>query len=698
MSGLEALLGTSTAWTGFRGGSRTLENRFALLRERVELLNLEPDCVHLAAEIAALEPDLNEEDRIALVLLILASLAAIREGSTRLPLSAADGGRTLEKFLTALCPGSDAGPSPAESRERIEALLRARSAGRVIGSSDEEYKPLLQLSAFLYHQRGDFTESRLAKRLADFLRATPDRLEGDQEAALREVLESENFLRGRAFRFTEDQKSAVRAAIGSCMTIITGGPGTGKTSIVVAILRVLIRLGVDPESIALAAPTGKAADRMGESVRAGLEGGPDRRQEGEAFSALQPRTLHRLLGYLPRSDSFLHHPNNPLEQSFVLVDEGSMVDLELMDRLVAALRPGTRLVLLGDANQLPSVSAGAVFRDLLPEAWSGEGVFVSRSSFACVRLAHNFRMEAGHPQGRAILSLSEAINRGDVDFSASKDGEALVAHRECPQDLAWSKVEHLDEDRQTLAGFLDEWEARHAGEDPEIRSLSAKVYRCRSGEFDPEARRDLDTLFERLGRARILCVTRVFRTGSRKINQRMHARAALRARKDPDVSPFLPGEPIMMLHNDYALSLWNGDQGVLLRVGEDGSDDLRAVFRRGGGYGAFHLEALRGNIELSYAMTVHKAQGSEFDEVALILPEQDIPLLSREILYTALTRSRKSVLVIGGREMFAKGIARKIERSSGLSEKLRALLERPIPPTPARSASRRPRRTSGSGS
>ena len=253
------------------------------------------------------------------------------------------------------------------------------------------------------------------------------------------------------------------------ITIVSGGPGTGKTTIVLSILRVLRRLGVACEEIALAAPTGKAANRMGEAIQAGREGIADPSPEDlDLVHLAEPRTLHRLLGYSPGSGRFLHHENNRLAERVVIVDEGSMIDLAMMERLVRSLRDDSRFILLGDAHQLPSVEAGAVLRDLLGEGEGGDGRNSPLGPRA-VPLIHSYRMRRDDEDGRNIFTVAQAIDAGHTPtFAPSRTSENVIIERSKVSDVEFHGVEFLSslDGSSVLDEFLDHWH------DKKLRSLS----------------------------------------------------------------------------------------------------------------------------------------------------------------------------------------------------------------------------------
>lgn len=584
----------------------------------------------------------SPEDRRLALFLGAALLVAERKGSTRLSLEPS----ALEKALVEV-------GVPEGERRAVEAFLEGENP--LVG----EGRPLVVEGGALYSRRNLQLEAGVAERLAQRLgRGAP---QGDPEVEKAIASLALHPAKTGAFDLllNEEQQEAVRRAARLPLTVVSGGPGTGKTQIVVSILRVLARLGVAPEAIALAAPTGKAAHRLRESIQKTLDSldppAPEDRPllEGE----LEPKTLHRLLGYRPSARRFRHHEENPLEEEVVIVDEASMIDLGLMDRLLRALRPDARLILLGDADQLPSVGAGAVFRDLVP---LGASSVEDPRRGASIRLLQSYRMDPKDPAGRAILLAAQGIRQGE-----SGAAEAIVA-RKSAGDLLFEGVEGVP--AEELLTFCERWYRERLASWEEYGRLIRRAWQAEEGRFEEEE--SLRLLFAHYERSRILCLTRVLETGSDAVNARLH-RIHVEAIGGEPGARVAPGEPLMMQRNDYARGLYNGDQGIALWVRERvyGRASLRAVFPVGEGYRSFPLDLASG-FETSWAMTVHKSQGSEFDAAALILPAAEIPLLTREALYTALTRARHSVVVVGDPSIFARGIARPLERETGLVERL----------------------------
>ncbi len=645
------------------------------LEANVAELNLGSESVHLAAELAAFEPALEADERIALIALVLVSLAASQEGSTRFPVVGPISATPMRRMLGTLC-GDGFDPDASEKiYKSIEALLHSNRASAVIGREDDDYKPLLFLTPYIFHQRILRSESQLTNRLtAMLIDGVNSRLDTNElNSALDGVFSRPVIVEGRPIAMSAEQRHAVAAAARAGLTVISGGPGTGKTSIVVSIMRLMVRLGIDPAHILLAAPTGKAAYRMGECIRESLS----RIEKGDDIDRAlleahpEPATIHRHLGYSIDSGRFRHHHNNPLSAKVVIVDEGSMLDLTLMERLTDAIQPGARLILLGDADQLPSVAAGSVFRDLVPRVGDGSGILGTVS----VRLEENHRMKKEDAAGGAILRAAQAIKEGRSDLIGSK--QPIFERRSSADEITFSGAEFMSANARELRPFLERWYDERVRSGAEIAELLAHEYIERDGGFDDADCDRLRRLFVHAGKSRILCVTRVLDTGVEVINAHLHARAAENAAVAARLAPFVVGEPLLVLRNDYERGLFNGDQGLRLWVRPGDARQIpMAVFPRAGNFVAFRFEALREFVELAYAMTVHKAQGSEFDSTAIVLPEKPIAILTRELIYTAISRSKRSTVVLGAESTFRSAIDNPVERFSGLADRIKKTLDR----------------------
>jgi exodeoxyribonuclease V alpha subunit len=489
-----------------------------------------------------------------------------------------------------------------------------------IGDDDDGSRPLRLLGSRLYLDRYWREERQVAADLlADSAPTAVD------EAVLQSGVE-------RLFAGRDDagQRRAASCALIRRLSVIAGGPGTGKTTTVARITALLheqaAAAGRPAPLIALTAPTGKAAARMQELVHeeaSRLNVAPEIRAE---LLELRARTIHRLLGTRPGSHTqFRHGRLNALPHDVVIVDETSMVSLWLMARLLEAARPDARVVLVGDPGQLTAIEAGAVLRDIVgPASGTGFG-----AGIVVLERVHRF--------GEGIAAVAEAIRRGD--------GDAVL------------------EALRTGAGSGVEWIEADAALDPgAVAPIRAVATTAGSEVVEAAVAGDVDAALRALGSFRLLCAHR----------RGPHGVATWTGEVEHWLSGSLDGleiaerdyvgRPLLITENDYELRLYNGDTGVIV-LDPDGR--MTAAFESG----SFTPTRL-GAVETVYAMTIHKSQGSQFDTAAVLLPDPNSRILTRELLYTAVTRARDRLIVVGTEEMVHAAVARPVARATGLRERL----------------------------
>ena len=475
------------------------------------------------------------------------------------------------------------------------------------------------------------------------------------EARLRTILDQ---LFGEAAGETDWQKVAAAVAATRRIAVISGGPGTGKTTTVAKLLVALVQLSEGERlRIQLAAPTGKAAARLTESL------GRASRQlsltpEQRALFPAEASTLHRLLGAQPNSQRMRYHQGNPLHLDVLVVDEASMVDLPMMARLIAALPPKARVIFLGDRDQLASVEAGAVLGDICRFAEQGysdaraaqltrltgyslqgqptEVEAEVRDSLCLLRKSYRFDAQSG------IGQLALAVNAGDGKRAAAalKGGYEDVSGYPLAESEDYQRL--LD---ACVSGYRDYLQRVAAGE-------------------------DAVTVLEAFGRFQVLCALREGPFGVAGLNERIESglqRAGLIRRSPGPAGRWYLGRPVMIGRNDSALGLFNGDIGIAL-PGEDG--DLRVHFQLPDGSIKSVQPSRLPAHETAYAMTVHKSQGSEFDHTVLVLPNHFLPVLTRELVYTAITRARKQLSLYAVDKVLSSAIRTPTQRRSGLAERL----------------------------
>ena len=598
---------------------------------------LSPLDLHFARFMAKLAG--KNEEEVSLAAALVSSHR--REGHICLDLSSLDEKRIIEgdgEMIPVLCP---------ELR-----TWRARLMESGVVGEPGEFKPLvLDGHSRLYLHRYWNYEDRLAHSIRCRL------TENDPDIDLKILKEGLDRLFPADRKEEIDwQKVAAFAGLKKRFCVITGGPGTGKTTTVIKILALLLEQG-GPERcrIALAAPTGKGAMRLLEALRNGKKGLKCTESIKKALPE-EASTIHRLLGSIPGSSYFRHHADRPLPFDVVVLDEASMVDLALMSKLLQALPPASRLILLGDKDQLSSVEAGAVLGDICDR-----GSIHPYSRQFCDGLKETTGYEIDPRKNRAetrglqdsiielrksyrfmdesdIMPLCLAVNEGDVDLSigllkAENHGDIEMAGLTSPADL-YSDIRSL-----VLRGFADYLESRKPLE-----------------------------ILRRFERFRILCALREGPYGVVALNGMVEQTLLEKGVIKPE-GLWYAGRPVLITRNDYDLRLFNGDVGVLL-PDPDRDHGLRAFFPGPDNtLRKFHPLRLPEH-ETVYAMTVHKSQGSEFDEVLLVLSDRDSPVLTRELLYTGISRARKRVRLRAPVSVFRTMVSRRVERGSGLRDAL----------------------------
>ncbi len=489
----------------------------------------------------------------------------------------------------------------------VEAEVLRRSPGVSLGSP----APLVLQGGRLYLHRYYRYEQRLAAQLLEMAGRS---YSVDQ---LPELLEG--CFPGRDGE-RDWQRQAAELALQRALCIVTGGPGTGKTFTVARILALLLLACGPGLRLALAAPTGKAAMRLREAIGRGLG---DLALPGNLAAAIPTgaSTLHRLLGVRPDSPTFRHDAANPLPFDVVVVDEASMVDLAMMSKLVDALAPGARLILLGDRDQLASVESGAVLADC------------SRALPAhTVELQRTYRFDSG------IKKLAGLVNE-----QRAAQAWGLLASGECT-NVSLLRGPSL---QYAVDRYLDYME------------MAAGT--CKESDY-PQ-------IFALFYRFRVLCAVRQGARGVVAVNQAIERGLQARGYQIPREQTWYPGRPVLIGQNDYNLDLYNGDIGICLPDPVQ-AGRLKVWFERPDGRLRSFLPYRLPYSETVFAMTIHKSQGSEFDEVLIVLPDQDNPVLSRELVYTAITRAKKTVRIMTEEAILQAALSRSIERDSGLAERL----------------------------
>lgn len=532
--------------------------------------------------------------------------------------------QALAEFLTVRCGLVD--EQQAEFKQLVLDLSAAQSAGHSCLGVNESQQALLSASPMvsasentplilegprLYLQRYWKYETRLVMNIHQRIQreiTKPAELNGLLDKYFpAEVGSSE----------TDWQREAAASSAQQAFSMITGGPGTGKTTTVLKVLALLQELHDGGLSISLAAPTGKAAMRLQQSLMEGKRKLPDLSDLLLAAIPEKVSTLHRLLGPINQSTHFRHHAQKPLKCDVLVVDEASMIDLALMGKVVDALHPDARLILLGDQDQLASVESGAVLSDLctsLPKQ--------------TLQLKKTYRFSG------PIKELALAVN-----------------HRKAK--LAW---QILQDPEQSIVSVVEDDPVEH-------------IQRHYQG-YIQQIKRSSDPVvaFAEFSKFQVLAAVRQGPQGVEGLNQALEKR--LQVQNIATHHTWYHGRPVMIRRNDPALGLFNGDIGLCLYDAEVGQ--MRVWFEQSDGSLRPVMPGRLPDHETVYVMTIHKSQGSEFAHVMIVLPLQNSPLLSRELLYTAITRAKEKVDIAAPSAIFMRTVHQQVKRQSGLQAKMRS--------------------------
>ncbi|KJV49888.1 exonuclease V subunit alpha [Pantoea sp. BL1] len=452
------------------------------------------------------------------------------------------------------------------------------------------------------------------------------------------------------------QKIAAAVALTQKTAVISGGPGTGKTTTVAKLLASLIRLSHGALRIQLAAPTGKAAARLTESLGKALQKLPVSDIERQRFPA-EATTLHRLLGAQPETQRLRYHAGNLLHLDVLVVDEASMVDLGMMANLIAALPPPARVIFLGDRDQLASVEAGAVLGDICRCAEAGYSVARAAQLSALTGCQVEGHDDDSAPAVRDAICLLRKSYRFDANSGIGKLAAAVNAGEPKAVEAAFN-AGFSDISRQPL----NDGEAYQAmlndiaeGYRPFLRLVSQRAQPAE--------------ILHAFGRFQLLCALREGPFGVQGLNQRIEQKLMQLQliRRPQGGSRWYQGRPVMVTRNDSALGLFNGDIGMTLL---DDEGLLKVFFPLpDGSIKAVQPSRLPAH-DTAWSMTVHKSQGSEFDHTALVMPAQFLPVLTRELIYTAITRARKQLTLYSDESVFRRAVQLRTQRRSGLLDRL----------------------------
>ena len=541
--------------------------------------------------------------------------------------------------LVRWCATKSSGDEPP--RPTPEAARTALLATGVV-MTDDEAAPSKPLVIDSCHRLYTLRHFRAEQRIADFIQERLDRPPLRTNAQLRATLDELGLMPDPAVTEPDMQLAAVITGASRALTVLCGGPGTGKTTTVAKLMSVLLHDEPDLR-VAVAAPTGKAAARLGETLSVAAAARPELAGK---LNDLEPQTLHRLLGYRPLDDTFRRGRDHPLDYNLVVVDEVSMTDPALFATLCDALPKEARLVLVGDKDQLAAVAAGRVLGDLTHAARPHLGIGPALA--ATIREASGMVVPT-QPDAAPIADATVTLTKNHRFTQRPGIGAFALALVERDHERAAATLRQDHDDLQ----LTDDT-------DSALNSILPHCERLLAAAADGDAERAL----AQIQRARVLTAQRFGPTGLTQWNRRIEDALAARGHRVED--SYYVGRPVLISVNDQDNQIWNGDLGVCGRRGEDTVVWIRD---QQGATREINPRRLPAH-ETAWAMTVHKAQGSEFDHVLLALPERDGPLNDASLIYTGVTRARQHATVCAAQSVLEVGLRSWPERRSGLADRL----------------------------
>jgi exodeoxyribonuclease V alpha subunit len=606
----------------------------------------------------------NPDDAGTVLTIVAATLCrACASGSLCLPLARPGLAAAVRETYLALDPAADADESDAAAGRcagRFLALVDSGFYDSLVGTTDVS-RPLVRAVGNLYLHRYWFAVRTIADRLRAHAALPAAANEESLAPVFRTILQDAPLRThdGAPLILTAAQNAALTRSLSSSVFVLAGGPGTGKTTWTAAWLRAVLRLpGVTPERVRICAPTGRAARRLEESLQGALAGCLTDPRDAEA-AELKVTTLHTLLGWRAFEGRFARCAEDPLDADWLLLDEASMADVFLLSALVKALRPGTRIVLAGDPGQLPAVEAGAVLGELLPAFDGGPSPLPSVT------------LDVSHRATGAVIPLAAAVRRGDADAVVELFGGPTAPLEAFSPGRDLARLEPSADTMSSVRAALHAFAAATFNSGHGARATNGYAglltrFRTLTREHEASA---LDHLWKHAGRARVLAPLRRGPVSAERANFILRQKLEPEWRQDRDTPGIgFHGAPILVTRNDARTGLSNGDLGLWLETAEG----AMVFFPRPelpGGWLRLPV-ALLPVCELGFASTVHKSQGSECDEVLILLPEAGNRLLARETIYTAITRARKSVRIYGSEVALREAVGRTLRRPGGMRELL----------------------------
>lgn len=601
----------------------------------------------------------EESQKITLIYILLLLFTTLKDGSLCLKLNSSN---IIDK-LNLITENSE------YSKKIIEQFLSNIENFKNIMTGDQmKYIPIIHQKkgndVLLYFEKYFAYEKKLKNEIENFLQNNP---EIDRKTIDQNII---NDLKNS--NLNEKQKIAVLLSLLKNFTIISGGPGTGKTYIVYYLLKSFLKNGIGYERIKLAAPTGKSAERLTESIKKNIKDDDENKEE---LAKMEGETIHRLLKYSNFNNDFIYNEKNKLPLDVIIIDEVSMVDIVLMSKLLAGIPNNAKIIFLGDKDQLPSIEAGSMLAELIPhdceESFSDNVKMIS----------DKFKTGKNNPKMQDRIIILEESYRSNNEIKKTalninlQNSDLINEITKIKKEKLFTtdeKILFVESSFNNLNDFrklIESWALNYYFNESFISNLSnyeKNIHKISNADIHNENINDykniFDGLFNDLVRSKILTVLKEGFFGSTKIN--LLIKEIFAVKLGIYYSNYFSGLPIIVTRNDYSLKLFNGDSGIIIK---NNSGLLKVVFKKNNDYIILPLDILP-SFEIAFSITIHKSQGSEYNDILLVLPDdENNPILTKEILYTGITRARDKVVIYGKENILKKTISQRITRESGIN-------------------------------
>ncbi len=630
-----------------------------ILEKGIDKFNLNASDFYTIIDLINYSEVEDQSQKNILVYILLLIFSSLKEGSLCLKINSIN----IKNKLDLITESSD-----YSKKIIMDFIFNIKNFKNIITGDHLKYMPIIYQKKdndiLLYFEKYLSYEKKLKYEIDRFLQ---NNLDDDLKSIDQNIIDDL-----KKSKLNNKQKIAILLSLIKNFTIISGGPGTGKTYIIYFLIKSFLKKGISFERIKLAAPTGKSAERLTESIKKNIN---DNDEKKDDLIKLEGETIHRLLKYSNIKNDFIYNEKNKLPLEVIIIDEVSMVDIVLMSKLLASVPDKAKVIFLGDKDQLPSIEAGSVLAELIPhdceEIFSDYIKIISNKyktgNYKSKMQDRIIILEESYRSNDAIKNFSDNINLQKLELinKISKiEKEKIFINNEnilFVESLYHNLLNHNLNDFRSL---IETWSLNYYFN--KLSNYEKNIHKIKNELINNENKNNykniFDDFFNNLVKSKILTVLKEGPFGSTKIN--LFIKELFRDKLGIYDGNYFSGLPIIVTQNDYSLKLFNGDSGMIIK---DNSGILKVIFKKSNDYIILPLDILH-SFEIAFSITIHKSQGSEYNDILIVLPDdENNPILTKEILYTGITRARDKVVIYGKEDILKKTISKRIVRDSGIN-------------------------------